>query len=185
MLISQHNFNLLCHADSIKSLVLWCLCSRLTLSETDGVQRQSYKQQQVAHFMVQRSPSQSLSLGCSSKAMTTHQLPFCNTDRKLHRDVNTFGRKHQDPVAHERGDGGVDKKERITFRKPIRVNFRASSLMSSPREVSQRVQRREWCEEEEGKKMEDQIYDISTVVSKSANLNLWATSRGNVKKDFR
>lgn len=143
MLISQHNFNLLCHADSIKSLVLWCLCSRLTLSEMDGVQRQSYKQQQVAHFMVQRSPSQSLSLGCSSKAMTTHQLPFCNTDRKLHRDVNTFGRKHQDPVAHERGDGGVDKKQGITFSKPIRVNFRASSLMSSPREVSQRVQRRE------------------------------------------
>ncbi|XP_036931061.1 telethonin [Acanthopagrus latus] len=111
---------------------------KLTLSETDGIHRVSYKQQQVVHFTVQRSPSQTLQLGSNSSAMTKHQLPFFNASMNLRRATTTSGYKDQQPV------NGVDQQQ-VTqdLSKPVRVNFRASSLMSSPRETSQRVQRRE------------------------------------------
>ncbi|XP_073342197.1 uncharacterized protein [Pagrus major] len=114
---------------------------KLTLSETDCIHRESYKQQQVVHFMVQRSPSQTLKLGSNSSAMTKHQLPFFNASRDLRRATTTSGYTDQQPV------NGVDKQKVTTvtqdLSKPVRVNFRASSLMSSPREISHRVQRRE------------------------------------------
>ncbi|KAK1895278.1 Telethonin [Dissostichus eleginoides] len=70
---------------------------KLTLSETDSVRRESYKQQQ--------------------------------------------------PVIQEKGNNEEDKQEVTAITqdvsKPLRENFRASSLMSSPRETSSRVQRRE------------------------------------------
>lgn len=122
------------------------LCSRLTLSETDSIQRESYKQQQVVHFMVQRSPSQTLRLGSNSRAMTKHQLPFFNTSKDLHR-VTTTTFVSQQPAVAGKGNNGVDEQEVTAITqdvsKPIRVNFRASSLMSSLGEISQRVQRRE------------------------------------------
>lgn len=117
------------------------LSSRLTLSETDGIRRESYKQQQVVHFTVQRSPSQTLKLGSNSSAMTKHQLPFFNASTDLRRATTTSGSTDQQPI------NGVDQQEvtAVTqdLSKPVRVNFRASSLMSSPRETSHRVQRRE------------------------------------------
>lgn len=116
---------------------------KLTLSESDSVHREGYKQQQVVHFMVQRSPSQTLRLGSNSTGMTKHQLPFLKTGRDLRRDATTAWR----PEVVEKVDDGADKREAITtgqdLSKPVRVNFRASSLMSSPRETSQRMQRRE------------------------------------------
>ncbi|XP_044062593.1 telethonin [Siniperca chuatsi] len=120
---------------------------KLTVSETDSIRRESYKQQQVVHFMVERSPSQTLRLGSnSSRAMTEHQLPFFNTSWDLHHTTTTtFGCTEQKPVILRKG--GVDKQEvtAVTqdLSKPVRVNFRASSLMSSPREISHWVQRRE------------------------------------------
>lgn len=117
------------------------MCSRLTLSETDSVHGESYKQQQVVHFMVQRSPSQTLRLGSNSRAMTKHQLPFLDTSKDLRRVT-----QHQLVVP---GKGNNEEaQQEVTaisqdLRKSIRVNFRASNLMSSPREISQRVQRRE------------------------------------------
>ncbi|XP_029307775.1 telethonin [Cottoperca gobio] len=112
---------------------------KLTLSETDSVRRESYKQQQVIHFMVERSPSQTLRLSSSnSRGMTEHQLPVSNT---IHHATTELK-----PVVQEKNNG-VDKQEGTAFTqdlsKPIRENFRASSLMSSPREISHRVQRRE------------------------------------------
>ncbi|XP_037640996.1 telethonin [Sebastes umbrosus] len=109
---------------------------KLTLSETDSVRRESYKQQQVTHFMVERSPSQTLRLGSNSRGMTEHQQPFFNTSRD-HEQTE------QKPVTL-----GKEDKQEVTavtqdISKPVRVNFRASSLMSSPRDTSQRVQRRE------------------------------------------
>nr|XP_046255563.1 telethonin [Scatophagus argus] len=119
---------------------------KLTLSEVDSLRRESYKEQQVVHFMVQRSPSQTLRLGRDSKAMTKHQLPFFNTSRDRHR-ISTFGCTEQQPVVLRKGNNEADKQEVTTIsqdvRKPARVNFRASSLMSSPREISHRLQRRE------------------------------------------
>ncbi|XP_070768757.1 telethonin [Enoplosus armatus] len=118
---------------------------KLTLSETDSSRRESYKQQQVVHFMVERSPSQTLRLGSNSRAMTEHQLPFFNTSRDLRRATATFGYTEQQPVILRKG--GVDEQEATTLTqdlsKPVRENFRASSLMSSPRDISHRVQRRE------------------------------------------
>lgn len=103
---------------------------KLTLSETDSVHRESYKQQQVIHFMVQRSLSQTLRLGRDVGDMTEHQLP-------LHT------RKGQQAVTLEKRGEQEGAAASPDLRKPLRVNFRASSLMSSPRETSQRVQRRE------------------------------------------
>lgn len=128
--------------------VVCLMCSRLTLSETDSVHRQSYRQQQVVHFMVQRSPSQTLKLGSDSRAMTKYQLPFLSTCKDLHRVT-------QRQLA-EPGKGNSEKaRQDVTattrdLNKSIRVNFRASGLMSSPREISQQVRRREWSEEVEG-----------------------------------
>lgn len=90
--------------------------------------------------MVQRNPDQSLSLGRYSGAMTTHQLPCRSTGRRPHRDVNTFGGTQLKQVARERGCSQVDKNEAAPNSKPIRGNFCA--LMSSPREISQQVQKR-------------------------------------------
>ncbi|XP_059196183.1 telethonin [Centropristis striata] len=118
---------------------------KLTLSETDSIRRESYKQQQVIHFMVERSPSHTLRLGSSSGGMAEHQLPLFNTSRDLRHATTTFG-----CTEHERlgtMNDGVDKQGVTAITqdlcKPARVNFRASGLMSSPRETSQRVQRRE------------------------------------------
>ncbi|XP_041799255.1 telethonin [Chelmon rostratus] len=120
---------------------------KLTLSETDSVQRESYKQQQVVHFMVQRSPSQTLRLGSNSRAMTKHQLPLLSAYRDLHRATTTLGRPERQPVTLRKGNTGVGEQEVTAttqdLSKPVRVNFRASSLMSSPRETCHRAQRRE------------------------------------------
>lgn len=117
------------------------MCSRLTLSETDSVHRESYKQQQVVHFMVQRSPSQTLRLGSDSRAMTKHQLPFLSTSKDLHRVTQRQlvepGKGNNDEARQEMTATTQD------LNKSIRVNFRASRLMSSPQEISQRVRRRE------------------------------------------
>ncbi|KAK2844235.1 hypothetical protein Q5P01_010894 [Channa striata] len=121
---------------------------RLTLSETDNSRRESYKQQQVVHLLVERTPSQTLKLGSHNKAMTEYQLPFFNTSRDLHQATTTFGlSQKQEPIILEKVDSKIDKQKAPALTqdlsKPVRVNFRASSLMASPREVSQRVQRRE------------------------------------------
>lgn len=117
------------------------LCSRLTLSETNSIQRESYKQQQVVHFTVQRSLSQTLKLGSNSRTTTQHQLPIINTSKDLHPVT-----QHK-PVTPEVRNDGVLKHERSAVSQyvtePIRVNFRASSLMSSPGETSQRALRRQ------------------------------------------
>lgn len=126
---------------------VYALCSRLTLSETDNSRRESYKQQQVVHFMVERSPSQTIKLGSHNRPMTEHHLPFFNTTRDLHDATTTFKPPQQQQVI-QKLISGVGKQEATTITqdlsKPVRINFRASSLMSSPREISDRTQRREW-----------------------------------------
>ncbi|XP_049902966.1 telethonin [Epinephelus moara] len=120
---------------------------KLTLSETDSVRRESYKQQQVTHFMVERSPSQILKLGSTSRGMTEHRLPLFNTGSHLHHATATFGSTELQPVMLGGMTTEVDKQKvtalTLDSSKPVRVNFRASGLMSSPRETSHRVRRRE------------------------------------------
>ncbi|XP_068180575.1 uncharacterized protein zmp:0000000930 [Antennarius striatus] len=112
---------------------------RLTLSETDSKCRESKKQQEAVHFMVQRDPDQTLSLGSNSSVVTKHRLPY-STSRGV---VATIGCTEQLPITLRK----EDKQEVIAIiqnlSKPVRESFRASSLMSSPRESSDRVPRRE------------------------------------------
>ena len=122
---------------------LYIMCFRLTLSETDGIRRESYKQQQVVHFLVERSPSQKLILGSCRGAMTKHQQPLFNTGTDpQHATVCTT-----DYITPKEENSDADQREVPAMiqdiSKPVRVNFRASSLMSSPREISHWVQRRE------------------------------------------
>ncbi|KAM6994472.1 uncharacterized protein LKV04_006852 [Tautogolabrus adspersus] len=111
---------------------------KLTLSESNSIHRESYKQQQVVHFMVQRRPSQILRLGSDSKAMTEYQLPLFNTSR----GSSTLGSSEQQAFIRGKEDKQEAAAANQDLSKPRRVNFRASSLMSSPRETSERVQRR-------------------------------------------
>ncbi|MED6257237.1 hypothetical protein ATANTOWER_015981 [Ataeniobius toweri] len=114
---------------------------RMTLSETDSVRRESYKQQQVAHLMVERSPRQTLKLGTERGVTTEYQLPFFNKCKEPQCFTRT-----EEPVIVGKGKLEANREEGPTktqdLCKPVRENFRASSLMSSPREVSHRVQRR-------------------------------------------
>ncbi|XP_015254272.1 PREDICTED: telethonin-like [Cyprinodon variegatus] len=103
---------------------------RLTLSETDRVRRESYKQQQVVHLMVQRSPNQTLKLGRERGVMTEFQLPLSTCTVLPARRNITAGKEETSAKTQD-------------LCKPVRGNFRASGLMSSPREVSHRVPRRE------------------------------------------
>ncbi|KAM4735704.1 telethonin [Anableps anableps] len=115
---------------------------RMTLSETDSVRRESYKQQQVVHQMVERSPSQTLKLGTERGVVTEYQLPLSNRSKEPQRASGT-----DEPVITGKGNLTAGREEAPTITqdlcKPVRENFRASRLMSSPREVSHRLQRRE------------------------------------------
>lgn len=93
--------------------------------------------------MVQRNPSQTLSLGRYSSAMATHQLPSYSASWGLGRVTSTFRHLQREPAARERRHSGVGEKRAALLCKPVRENFRALNLMSSPREISQRVQKRE------------------------------------------
>ncbi|XP_034468300.1 telethonin isoform X2 [Hippoglossus hippoglossus] len=120
---------------------------KLKLSETDKVRRESYKLQQVVHFMVERGPSQTVMVGTLNGATKEHHLPVLHTGRDPGPARATSGCTVEQPATQERMNDEVNK-QKVTdttqdLRKPIRVNFRASSLMSSPRENSHRAQRRE------------------------------------------
>ncbi|XP_027869191.1 telethonin [Xiphophorus couchianus] len=113
---------------------------RMTLSETDSARRESYKQQQVVHLMVERRPSQTLKLGIEGGVMREYQLPFSNRTKAPQRASDT-----EEPVIEGKANLTADETPSITgdLCKPVRENFRASRLMSSPRNVSHREQRRE------------------------------------------
>ncbi|KAM9309742.1 uncharacterized protein KZ484_025712 [Pholidichthys leucotaenia] len=119
---------------------------KLTVSENDSARRERYEQQQVLHFSVERSPSQTLTLGSSSGAMAKHQLPFFGTSRDMHPFTTNFGCTVK-PVVTEKANNPADKQIMAAtpqcLSKPVRQNFRASSLMSSPRQISHRVHMRE------------------------------------------
>ncbi|XP_029361099.1 telethonin [Echeneis naucrates] len=113
---------------------------KLALLESNSTLKESYNQQQVVHLMAERILSQSLRLGSYSRAMKEHHLPLFNISSEPYDARASFGcmEKQEERVDKQKGTGITQDSS-----KPVRVNFRASSLMSSPREVSHRVQWRE------------------------------------------
>ncbi|XP_071761105.1 telethonin [Centroberyx gerrardi] len=118
---------------------------KLTLAEKDVARRESYEQQQVVHFLVERSPRQILRLGTQGRAVTEHQLPLRTRSAPARAESPWHPHPTGSPIGclQERGPVILEKEDSGEVTKPIRENFRASSLMSSPRETSHRVQMRE------------------------------------------
>ncbi|XP_028282277.1 telethonin [Parambassis ranga] len=114
---------------------------RLTLSETNNLRRESYKQQQVVHFMVERTPSQILMLGSNSGAMMKYQLPFLHTSKDPHYAKITLQSTIQPNIQGKESNRVVTRQIAQDISKP--ESFRASSLMASPGELSPHIQRRE------------------------------------------
>lgn len=92
--------------------------------------------------MVERRPSQTLKLGIEGGVMREYQLPFSNRTKAPQRASDT-----EEPVIEGKANLTADREEAPSITrdlcKPVRENFRASRLMSSPRNVSHREQRRE------------------------------------------
>lgn len=134
-----------------------------TVFEKDTSRGESYEQEQVAHFLVQRSPEQTLRLGRQGGNLTKHQLPHrtpltvpistpskAAPARDSRRSPSPTDLRKQLKYIMDLESNGVclDKQEVSLITKdlpgvspPIRVNFRASHLISPPREFSHFSQR--------------------------------------------
>ncbi|XP_067094527.1 telethonin [Osmerus mordax] len=134
-----------------------------TVSEKDTSRRESYEQKQVAHLLLRRSPDQSLWLGRQGGTITKHQLPHRSTipdppltpsqtalPKASRRSPSPTNLRQQLKSIMDLESNGVclDKQEVSLITKdlprvspPIRVNFRASCLISPPRESSLSFQR--------------------------------------------
>ncbi|KAJ8005362.1 hypothetical protein DPEC_G00145830, partial [Dallia pectoralis] len=127
-----------------------------TLFENDTTQRETYEQKQVAIFLVQRNPSQRIRMGTMGKLIKEYQLPYKNTLRvpvfttssaALPKDLlrTPSPSKYKSLTEFEIVPKGIcsDKQDILQITKalpklsqPIRVNFRASSLISPIHEFS-------------------------------------------------
>ncbi|XP_041757732.1 telethonin-like [Coregonus clupeaformis] len=127
-----------------------------TLFENDYSRKETYKQKQVAHFLVQRNPSQQIKMGTRGGMLKEYQLPYKNalrvpiftpskaaSPKDLYRTPSPS--EYKSIMEFETIAKGVcsDKQEIFEITKdlpkvsqPIRVNFRASSLISPTREFS-------------------------------------------------
>uniref|UniRef100_A0A672ZZP1 Telethonin n=1 Tax=Sphaeramia orbicularis TaxID=375764 RepID=A0A672ZZP1_9TELE len=115
-----------------------------TLSETDGARRQRYEQQRVVHFLVQRSPDQTLTLstgtGTRTETVTQYRLPLLQPRSSTDpQPARPHPKPLKTPIEPEPEGGELDSETK----KPEPMNFRPSGFMSSPRETSHRVQKRE------------------------------------------
>lgn len=115
---------------------------RQTLSEKDSVGKESYKQQQVVHFIVERSPCQTLRLSSSSGATAEHQLPLLKTSKGLSQEESTRECSKQQRLMESSEIQETRTVLISDLTKPIQSNFRALNLFS-PRESSHLGQRRE------------------------------------------
>lgn len=115
---------------------------RQTLSEKDSSCKEGYKQQQVVHFIVERNLSQTLKLSSSNGDTTEHQLLLFKTNRRpFEEKTSSESSKHQLKKGLQIQDTAITATSDIV--KPIQTNFRAVSLMSSPRQINHMGQDRE------------------------------------------
>lgn len=138
----------------------------MTLVEKDSVRKESYESKQVVHFKVRRFPNQMIRMGREGEPMMEYRLPYRNIlpipifvprDAKqpdVTREPSPS--RIKSAMDTETSLNGVCLQKReissITEHKPMVIqprspNFRASSLISPPRDAL-RFQRREWWADE-------------------------------------
>ncbi|XP_051577669.1 telethonin-like [Myxocyprinus asiaticus] len=135
---------------------------KMKLFEKDSARKESYEKKQVVHFTVQRFPNQTICMGREGGPMQKYHLPYKNIlpiPIFLPRDITQpdVTRKPspsrlKSVMDSETSLSGVCPQKRevssITQHKPMVIqprtpNFRASSLISPPRETLIGFQRRE------------------------------------------
>lgn len=129
-------------------------------SEKDSVRKESYESKQVVHFTVRRFPNQTLCMGREGEPMQEYHLPYKNIlpiAMFVPRDVTRPDvTRSPSAVDSKTSANGIWPQKRelssITEHKPMVIqarsqDFRASSLISPPRE-SHRSQRRKWWGDE-------------------------------------
>ncbi|KAJ0065847.1 hypothetical protein NL108_000076 [Boleophthalmus pectinirostris] len=100
---------------------------RQTLSDKNCIGKESYEQQQVVHFIVERNLNQTLKLRSRDRDMTEHQLPILQKIRGRVKEENTGEFSKQKREIERTGED---------HSKPVQTNFKAVSLMPLPREMS-------------------------------------------------
>ncbi|KAL4616985.1 telethonin-like [Arapaima gigas] len=134
-----------------------------TLRESDTSRRESYTQQQVAHFLAQRSPQQKICLGRQGQKMEEYQLPYRNvlpvpifmpsnamSLKEVRRVPTPDELRAAIALERERSSGVCADKTELSHItrdmpkvvQPRRVEFRVSGLMSPPGESSHHLQGR-------------------------------------------
>ncbi|XP_048883073.1 telethonin [Brienomyrus brachyistius] len=128
-----------------------------TLSENKTLSKESFTQRRVDHLLVQRSLDQRIRMGRLGQRMEEYHLPYRNVlpvPMFVPRNVSSLRDSQRTPTPEELERGrssGVcaDKKDVSEITKdipkvvqPSRVDFRASFLISPPRESIETLQRR-------------------------------------------
>lgn len=110
---------------------------RQKVSAKNSTGKDSYEQQQVVHFIVERNMNQILKLSRSDGDTTEHLLPLPRGPAKEENASESSKQpKIIESLYHDTSTGADPTK-------PIQTNFRAVNLMSSPRQMPRMGQKRE------------------------------------------
>uniref|UniRef100_A0A8C7F0M0 Uncharacterized protein n=1 Tax=Oncorhynchus kisutch TaxID=8019 RepID=A0A8C7F0M0_ONCKI len=108
-----------------------------TLFENDSSRKVTYKQKQVVIFLVQRNPSQRIKMGTRGGMLKEYQLPYKNalrvpifTPSKAVPSKDLYRSPSPSEYKSIMEFETIAKGDLPKVSQPIRVNFRASSLIS-------------------------------------------------------
>ncbi|KAL7840298.1 hypothetical protein AOLI_G00256210 [Acnodon oligacanthus] len=126
-----------------------------TLAEKDSSRKENYERKQVVHFIVRRFPNQTLCIGQDGMKMREYLLPHKNVlpiPIFVPRDVTALHETNQElspPYLQsimdsekswsEKREPVADTKGKLRLIQPDRAEFRASGLISPPRDAAQRT----------------------------------------------
>ncbi|KAJ8395298.1 hypothetical protein AAFF_G00035000 [Aldrovandia affinis] len=136
---------------------------KLALLEKDTSKKESYEQEQVTHFLVRRSPEQTIGLGRQGEKLKEYQLPYKNvlpvpvflpskavqfkdserasTPAEL-KSIMEFEKALSSGVCADKRAVSQITKDMPKITQPISVNFSASCLVSPPGGTSHSPQKR-------------------------------------------
>ncbi|XP_030639251.1 telethonin [Chanos chanos] len=137
---------------------------KTTVIERDSSRKESYEQKRVVHFVVRRYPKQTIRMGEYGTKMREYKLPYKKVlpvSIFVPRDMTILEKTKREPspselqsimefernsisgICEEKRDVASITKDKPWVIQPRRPEFRASSLISPPWELSQDIQRRE------------------------------------------